>query len=143
MKKALLVGLGLAATGALGSAGAQGLQLSGGGTLANGNLGLNFGLTALNVTNLNGYSVDLRGSADVRSGFSAINADALINFPTAAFNLYGGAGIGFSLGNNNALFAALTAGLAAPLTDQFGVFAEAALRFNAPSTVRFGVTYVF
>ena len=142
MKKALLVGLGLAAAG-LGSAGAQGLRLSGGGSLADGNLGLNFGLTALNITNLNGYPIDLRGSADVRSGFSAINADALINFPLVNFNLYGGAGVGFSLGNNNALFAALTAGLNAPISDRLGVFAEAALRFNAPSTVRFGVTYVF
>lgn len=139
MRKAILVlGLGL-----LGSAGAQGLQLSGGGVSQQGGFGFNFGVSFLNITTLGGFPVDGRISADLGGLSNNLNADALILFPAGTFDLYGGVGVGLGLGGANALFASLTAGVNVPLTDQLGLFAEGALRFNRASALRFGATYLF
>ncbi|AFZ65917.1 hypothetical protein [Deinococcus peraridilitoris] len=139
MKRAAMVlGLGL-----LASAGAQGVQLSGGGVATQGSFGFNLGVTFMDLTSLGGLPVDGRISADLGSAGSGINADALVLIPSGSFNLYGGVGVGLRLGGSSALYGSLTGGLNAPLTDQLGLFAEGALRFNAASALRFGVTYNF
>lgn len=129
--------------GLVGMAGAQGVQLSGGGAVTNGSFGFNLGATFMNLTSLGGYPVDGRISADLGGVRNYLNADALVIFPSGGFNLYGGVGVGLGLGGDNSLFGALTGGINVPFTDQLGLFAEGALRFNAASTIRFGATYTF
>lgn len=143
-KTAVLFGLLLA-----GAASAQTVQLSGAASLTTAQLGGFFGVSLLSLTDLNGYPIDARLSGDLASGQGYLNADGLINFPLEAANVYAGLGASFALSgvNSSNLFATATLGVGYPVTDQLGVFAEGALRYNfnslGRSTLRAGLSYTF
>jgi hypothetical protein len=140
MKKLLTV-LTLALTSA---AGAQALTLNLAGNFGS-NAGVNLGVTARNLANLSGYSVDGRLSADLL-GTTRLNADALVNFDAGQLGVYVGPGVSLGFfGNQIAINPVLTAGVNVPLSGQFGLFGEGAFRFlgNGGFTARAGVTYNF
>ena len=146
MKKFILA----AALAASGAAGAQVIQLNGGASLTTGTFGGNFGITAQSLANFEGVDLDGRVSVDVSGGAigTFVNADLLFNFPMETFNLYAGVGASAAFGgvNSSLLFGTATIGGAFPIADQFGIFTEAALRYNGSfnrSVVRAGVTYLF
>ena len=126
------------------AAGAQALTLNLGGNFGSG-AGVNLGLTARNLANFSGYSVDGRLSADLL-GTTRLNADALVNFDAGQLGVYVGPGVSLGFfGNTIAVNPVLTAGVNVPLNGQFGVFGEGAFRFlnGGGFTGRVGVTYNF
>ena len=146
MKKLILI----SALAAGSAAGAQTLQFNGGGSFTSGNLGFNFGVTAQSLANLNGVDVDVRLSGDISAtAGNFVNTDILFNFPTETLNLYTGLGVSFGLSSldSPSVFGTATLGFTVPLFNEFGVFAEGALRYNGNtlnrSTIRAGVTYTF
>ena len=138
LKRSLLA-LGLTAAG---TAVAAPFSINLGGSLGGG-AGLHFGLTDQNLFTLGTLPIDGRLSADANRYGVLVNADALAVYDAGGFTLYGGPGI--TLGAGNGLGLALTGGLNYPLSDRFGLYAEAAVRLlnTAPSVLRVGVTYDF
>lgn len=133
-----------------GTAGAQAIQFSGGGAFTTGALGLNFGITAQSLGNVNGIDIDGRLSADISAvSGNFVNADVLFNFPMDTFDLYTGLGASFALSgvNNASIFGTATIGVNVPLFNEVGVFTEAVLRYNGSSlnrsTIRAGLNYTF
>lgn len=145
MKKTLIL-LGMILGGA---ASAQTFQVSGAGSLTSAQFGGFFGVSVLNLTELAGAPIDVRLSGDLASGQAYVNGDVLVNFPVDAANLYAGLGASFAVNGVNAapFFATATLGANYPITDQIGVFAEGALRYNFNtfnrSAIRAGVSYTF
>ncbi len=142
MKRVLQQSLLALTVAAAGTAAAAPFSLNLGGSLGGG-AGLHFGLTDQNLFTLGAIPIDGRISADANRYGVLVNADALAVYDAGSFTLYGGPGI--TLGGGNGLGLALTGGLNYPLTDQFGLYAEAAVRLlnTAPSVLRVGVTYDF
>ncbi|ADV68081.1 hypothetical protein [Deinococcus maricopensis] len=140
MKKTLML-LALAVTSA---AGAQALTFNLAGNFGS-TVGVNVGVTARNLANLSGYSIDGRLSADLL-GSARLNADALVNFDAGQLGVYVGPGVSLGFfGNSVTVNPALTAGVNVPLDGQFGLFGEATYRFlnNGGFAGRVGVTYNF
>lgn len=129
------------------TAGAQSVAANFGVSTANFNFGttaLNVGVTVQNLTDLGGFPIDARVTADI-GRVTAVNVDALINYETNGLLLYAGPDVNYAFNSGSGLGLGVVAGVNLPVFDQFGAFAELQYSFlNGRGLVtRLGFSYQF